>query len=207
MKKVIKKTRCRKNEILDAAQAIFFAKGYSDTTINDILASVKISKGAFYHYFKSKEEIMDEILSRFIETNAEVVSKIAKDPKLSALEKIRAIGKTNYSDLKQREVLNRIQKMNPDGKYLAGMVSTIEKYTPIFAEILEQGIREGIFKTDYPKECVEYFILMNQFILSGGLLPVSDKEIKVKAKALAHFMDCILHAKPGTFAHIYKKYK
>jgi len=47
----------RKQELLDAALQLFYEKGYEKTSVNDIIEKVGVSKGAFYYYFKSKEEV------------------------------------------------------------------------------------------------------------------------------------------------------
>ncbi|MDF2532153.1 MAG: TetR family transcriptional regulator [Clostridia bacterium] len=54
----------RRNEILDTAEKLFHAKGYEKCTVNDILKEISIAKGTFYHYFRSKEEVLDAIVSR-----------------------------------------------------------------------------------------------------------------------------------------------
>jgi AcrR family transcriptional regulator len=61
--RVIKEPEERRNEILDTAETLFFTKGYGKTTVNDILQAIGIAKGTFYYYFKSKEEVMDAVLS------------------------------------------------------------------------------------------------------------------------------------------------
>ena len=77
--RISKKPEERKNEILDNAEKLFGTKGYSKTTINDILLAVGIAKGTFYYYFKSKEEVMDAIVMRFIDNGIENIKAIAKE--------------------------------------------------------------------------------------------------------------------------------
>ncbi|HBT17621.1 MAG TPA: TetR/AcrR family transcriptional regulator, partial [Firmicutes bacterium] len=55
----------RRNEILDTAEELFNMKGYDKCTVNDILKAVGIARGTFYYYFKSKEEVLDAIVSRY----------------------------------------------------------------------------------------------------------------------------------------------
>ena len=56
----------RRNEILDAAQRVVYTKGYDQMSIQDILAEVKISKGAFYHYFDSKQALLEALIERLV---------------------------------------------------------------------------------------------------------------------------------------------
>ena len=83
-----KKRDVRLNEILDAAELLFIGKGYEQTTINDILAKVGIGKGTFYHYFKSKEEVMDAVIERMVESLKAAAKAIADDTKLNAQQKV-----------------------------------------------------------------------------------------------------------------------
>lgn len=54
----------RRAAILDVAQALFFARGWENVTIADILAEAGISKGGFYHHFSAKEDLLDGIMQR-----------------------------------------------------------------------------------------------------------------------------------------------
>lgn len=67
--RVVKEHEERRNEILNTAQTLFVTKGYMKTTINDILQAIGIAKGTFYHYFKSKEEVLDAIIERIIQAD------------------------------------------------------------------------------------------------------------------------------------------
>lgn len=55
----------RRMFLLDTAEAVFLKKGYEAATVNDILEAAKLSKGGFYHYFKSKDEVLDALKSRY----------------------------------------------------------------------------------------------------------------------------------------------
>ena len=76
-----KKPEERRNEILDTSEILFRTKGYTKTTINDILQTVGIAKGTFYYYFRSKQEMMDALVMRFIHNNVEITKTIASNEK------------------------------------------------------------------------------------------------------------------------------
>ncbi len=86
--RIIKNPEERRNEILDAAETLFIAKGYTKTTIIDILQAVNIAKGTFYHYFQSKEEVMNAVVMRFIAVGVNAAKRIAEDDSLDAHTKI-----------------------------------------------------------------------------------------------------------------------
>ena len=79
----------KRNEILDAAMRLVFAKGYERMTIQDILADLRISSGAFYHYFDSKPAVLEAFIERIREGSEEPLLPIIHDPHLSAIEKLQ----------------------------------------------------------------------------------------------------------------------
>lgn len=88
--RIIKEPEERKTEILDTAEHLFITKGYGKTTINDILKEIGIAKGTFYYYFKSKEEVMNAIVLRFVSVGVRKAREIVADNTLTAHEKITA---------------------------------------------------------------------------------------------------------------------
>src|SRR5215813_5003396 len=79
----------KRNEILDVAQRLVFTKGYERMSIQDILDALKISKGAFYHYFDSKAALLEAYIERGQDDLDKVCSAIVDDPSLSAPDKLR----------------------------------------------------------------------------------------------------------------------
>ena len=65
--RIIKEHSERKAEIIATAESLFLAKGYANSTINDILVALNIAKGTFYHYFASKEALLDAVIARYID--------------------------------------------------------------------------------------------------------------------------------------------
>jgi len=82
--RIIKEYEERRKEILETAERLFLTKGYTKTTVNDILKEIGIAKGTFYHYFKSKEEVMDEIIMRIIKEDV-AKAKVIVQPFLKFL--------------------------------------------------------------------------------------------------------------------------
>ena len=72
--------------ILDVSTRLFSEKGYDDTSLQDIINETKLSKGAIYHHFSSKEDILKAIFHRLGNENAEIFAKIRDDSRLSGIE-------------------------------------------------------------------------------------------------------------------------
>lgn len=201
--RVIKDPEERRNEILDAAEMLFSTKGYSKTTVNDILQEVGIAKGTFYYYFKSKEEAMDAIVMRFIESGVRVAETIANDPKLKASEKLFQILMAQQPETgKKEQMIEQLHQVNNAEMHQKSLVETIQQLTPILTEVIEQGIEEGIFQTPYPKESVEFLLVSSQFLFDEGIFKWQAEELMQKAIAFSYVTEKVLGAKQGTFDYI-----
>ena len=73
----------RRNEILDAALRLVYTKGYEQMSIQDILAEVHISKGAFYHYFDSKQALLEAMIERMARQVIQLLVPIVQDEHLT----------------------------------------------------------------------------------------------------------------------------
>jgi AcrR family transcriptional regulator len=86
MARVVKEYVVRRNEILDVAQRLVFTKGYEQMTVQDILDVLQIAKGTFFHYFRSKQALLEALIERMIEQTNPLLMPIVKAPHPSALE-------------------------------------------------------------------------------------------------------------------------
>jgi len=147
----------RLGEFLDAAQRLFMERGYEETPIAAIIDAVGVSKGAFYHYFSSKEDLLDAITERAAAQGLERIRVIADDPGLSALDKLNRVFAASLAFKAQnRGVIVTILKVMYDDKNLRLRKRmedrSIEVNAPLIAGILAQGRDEGAFSLDYPEE-------------------------------------------------------
>ena len=85
--RVIKEAEERKNEILDVAERLFGTKGFDSTSTGDILAETGIARGTLYYHFKSKEEILDAMISRMTNRLIEEAKVIAEQKKVPVLQR------------------------------------------------------------------------------------------------------------------------
>lgn len=159
----------KRNAILDAAQQLIYTKGYEQMTIQDILDALQTSKGAFYHYFDSKQDLVDALIERMIEEADRLIRPIAYDPQLSALEKIqRFFGTLNRWKTAQKELLMQILHAwySDDNAVVRQKLLTqaLKQTTSLLVVIIYQGIEEGVMALSYPDQVSE--VLLN---LSMGI--------------------------------------
>ena len=88
MVRIVKKAEERRSEILSKAQELFYKLGYNKTSVNMVIEALGISKGAFYHYFKSKEELLDSLAEILSENIKIKIEEVINDKNLNAIEKL-----------------------------------------------------------------------------------------------------------------------
>jgi len=86
--RIVKAAEVRRQELLDTAVRLFTTKGYEQTSINDVIAAVGVSKGAFYHHFASKEELIEALAVRYAEEAANRTKSVLEDKSLDCFERL-----------------------------------------------------------------------------------------------------------------------
>src|SRR5438874_2589753 len=94
--RVLKAPAVRRGELIDCAERLFLSRGYERTTINDVIVATGLSKGAFYHYFRSKEALLEAIAQRFAEQSLAFVDALRAERDegaLASLNRVLAVGR------------------------------------------------------------------------------------------------------------------
>jgi len=211
MARIIKKHDERKTEFLDTAQELFFTKGYEQTAVETIINKMGLSKGTFYYYFKSKEDLLDALVERLSEKILEEIRKIVDRDDLDAVTKLnKAYAVTRSVKLENLELLKVLINVIFDDKNLFFRYkiyrSSIEILAPEYNKIIRQGIKEKVFNTPYPEEAAR-LIFEIAYLFSEripGLILGSDKNSKNLDKAEREFrvyenaIERIIGAEEGT---------
>jgi len=162
----VKEYAVREAEFLETGKRLFFGKGYTETSVNDIIQSMGVAKGTFYHYFSSKEDLLDRIIAGFMSEMMTRVNEIVEDKGRGALEKFNAAFRS-IRNLKFENIELMIVLMNNlyDDKNILlrhkMFRETIFSLTPVWAGIIETGIREGVFTCFEPLETAELIFAMS----------------------------------------------
>lgn len=206
--RVLKEPEERKNEILDTAELLFTTKGYTKSTVNDILNAIGIAKGTFYYYFRSKEEVMEAIIARIVDAGVAKAKEVISNPDLTVHEKLLSIlmaqKPENENKSRMAEQLHQIENAQMHQK---SITETVLKLTPVLAEVLEQGIKEGLFNTTYPKESVEFLLTSSLFLFDDGIFNWEPQELNRKIQAFIYIIEAILGVEKGSFSYITKIFK
>ena len=150
------------NFILDVAFRLFMEKGYEYTSIQDIIDQLGgLSKGAIYHHFKSKEDILVAVTDRMTAESNQMLADIRDRTDLCGREKLRTIFKSSINRPVQNDIFTVAPDFHNNPRLLFSLLhDTIEEAAPNYIlPIIEQGIADGSIETDYPKQLAELILL------------------------------------------------
>ncbi len=176
--------------ILDAATRLFLEKGYDNTTIQDIVNELDgLSKGAVYHHFKSKEEIMDAVGDRMFLAN-NPFEKVRSRTDLNGLEKIREAIRINQSDEARTNMTIQSIPLTRNPRLLVEMIESNRRIlTPYYLELLEEGNQDGSLHTQYTREIAELIPLLTSLWLLPSVFPATKEQMKHKFYFLGEMLE------------------
>lgn len=176
--------------ILDVSQWLFLEKGYENTTIQDIVDELGgLTKGAVYHHFKSKEEIMDAVGDRMFFSN-NPFEAVRGRTDLNGLQKLREAVRLNQSDQERVRLTAQSIPIAKSPRLLQEMIVSNRKVlTPYFLELIEEGNRDGSMHTAYPREIAELLPLLTSLWLLPSVFPASREQMKRKFLFLGEMLE------------------
>lgn len=196
MTRTLKAPEVRRGEILDAAEELFGEAGYEDTSVNDILLRAGIAKGTLYYYFKSKEEILDAVLARYIAEQRARMEAAGREG--SALERFARALACSEGDERKWKLIETLHLPKNALMHQKSLVASVKELTPLFTDIVERGVREGIFDVVSPHDTVEFMLAGMQFLLDSKIFGWSDKELTERGMAFIKIAERLLGAADGT---------
>jgi TetR/AcrR family transcriptional regulator, transcriptional repressor for nem operon len=184
----------RRNEILDYTLSLVYSKGYERMTIQDILDGIHISRGALYHYFDSKQALLEALIERMGTQGIQALLPIVQDLNLTAIQKM-------FHTLERMAQLKSAQKdlilqllpawISDDNAILRQKLSaTTFKWAAqvIFEPIIQQGVQEQAFSARYPDQVAKIIVgialTLSDAITELILAPHPDQQTFQKAQAL-----------------------
>lgn len=150
---------------------------------------------------------MNAIVMRFILSGEASARHVVSDPKLNAHDKIfRIMMAQNQPDGRKHDLIEQLHSVHNVEMHQKSLVETVIRLSPILAEVVEQGIQEGVFHTPNPKESIEFLLVSSQFLLDRGIFQWEEEELQKKVEAFTHIMERVLGAEQGSFAYVTRLY-
>ena len=157
MPRVVKHPDIRRAELLQRASTLFVQHGYDNVSLNDLIADAGVSKGAFYHWFPSKEALISALAEHSARDGFAVIEDALARCSGNALDRLNAVLQAGY-DVKMKmgipEMLAAaVSLMRPENAYLYGRIVAAEEdhVGPFLTRLISEGVAEGIFDTFDPE--------------------------------------------------------
>lgn len=149
-------------QILAVSAKLFTEKGYDKTSIQNIIDAIGMSKGAIYHHFKSKEEILDAVIKQRSNYASDIFNTLIQNIQANnAKEKLVKILETVIADQNSHSIDSVLSSQIKNPQFVVtGVKECITKDAPLVAEVILQGKEDGSITTDFPNECAEVFMLL-----------------------------------------------
>jgi len=173
----------RRNEIITVAQRLVYTKGYEQMAIQDILDELHISKGAFYHYFGSKQALLEALIEKMKEEALQLIIPIVEDPHLPTLEKIQRFFDTaaRWKTARKTYILSLVRVWYADENAIVRqkvLTKVVMEIAPLLTGIIRQGIQEGILNTPFPDQTGEIVLFLMQSLGDAFIPLLLSREMK-----------------------------
>ena len=218
MTRVVKEHQERRNEILDTAQRLFYSQGYENTSVANVIDAVGIAKGTFYHYFKSKAELLDQIIDRQAQMIDQIIDRVLEEPEENAIVELNNIF-TSIGEYKEENIevmLLMMRALYSDENIVLRSKFTkvrIKTVAPKIAGVISRGVSEDLFDTAYPTVIAEMILTMSLYLsdefarilLEEEMNNENKKNILEKCRTFEDAVERILGAPKGSITFCNRK--
>ncbi|XMB66941.1 TetR/AcrR family transcriptional regulator [Mycoplasmatota bacterium zrk1] len=205
--KVSKEFNERRNEILDRAGRLISTKGYDKCSVNDIVNAAGIAKGTFYYYFKSKEEVLDAIIDSVTEIVVARAEELASNPELSPVVKmLNTILSMRVESEVDNDLMEELHKPRNALLHQKSLSSLVTRVTPVLTKVVDEGISQGMFKSDFPTQYMQILLTSSITLLDDGIFQVNPEEQQMTIRALVALLEKMLGVADETFWNLAKQY-
>ncbi len=164
MARIVKNPDERREELIQTAERLFAQQSYEETAVSDIVKEINVGQGTFYHYFRSKEDILGAVTEKQIAPLEEELGKIAKDdadPRSKVNAMLNSFLRANSPETGLMDLLHQ------KGNYLLhkNLEELIEtRILPILTETVCKGAQLGYFNTECPEESIAFLLVSAHFL-------------------------------------------
>ncbi len=192
MPRVIKHPEIRREALLDQAQALFLTRGYDRASLNDVIAAAGVSKGAFYHYFASKEALLEALAERFARQALAGVQDVLDDPGLDPLGRLNGLlARSRQAKVESAaEAWALFETMfRPENLVLFHRINLAAgaSFSPLLVKIITQGVEDGTFRTFDPQgvaDMVMQFGMATHGVVAKAIASGSDADMDIAIETL-----------------------
>jgi AcrR family transcriptional regulator len=200
----------KRNAILDVAQRYITTKGYEQMTTQDILEALQISRGAFYHYFDSKQALLMALVERIGEQAEQLVLPTVSDREMLAQDKLlrffAVLDQYKRENLDLLFAFMRVWYADENALFRQKLYQArLKRLAPWLSQIIQEGVTEGVFTTAYPDQAARIIISLIEdlgyatveLLLAEQGKPIDFLQIIQIGEATADALERVLGMKPG----------
>lgn len=202
MSRVVKKPEVRWQEIVSIARDLFLEKGYERTTLQDVMKKAGIAKGTVYHYFDSKEALLEAVVENIVDEYIAKLRTVLDEKKGNALDRMKALFMASNVSHEQGGMIERLHQAGNIGLHARLLALTLTKMGPLYADVIQQGCEEGVFKNENPLETAEILLAGVQFMTDSGFYPWKKEDLLRRSNAIPVLVEVQLGAAEGSFSFL-----
>ena len=155
----------RREAFVEAAQRLMQTRGYEQMSIQDVLDAVEASRGAFYHYFDSKQALLEAVIERMVDAGLGAMQPILDDRSLDARTKLERafVGIGRWKTERRSLVMALLEVWLSDDnaivreKFRRRMVGRMAE---LLSPVIEQGMRDGSFHVETAPETARVLVML-----------------------------------------------
>ena len=161
----MKKGDIRRTQILDAAEKLFFERGYDRTSVQDMLDALQMSKGGFYHYFDAKDSVLRAVSERRAQARFDRLKSELYGARRSPVDRLNLLlGMANLfraEDVPFAALLLKLCYRDKDAAMCAHRRRVlIDGLLPALNDVIAEGVADGSFHTRHPMEIGRLLLLL-----------------------------------------------
>jgi hypothetical protein len=179
--------------ILSVSAKLFLEKGFDKTGMQDIAKTAGISKGAIYHHFKSKDEIIRSVMEKQEQSVKDSMEKFLTETcSLSGKEQLQRILEKNIENQEAHYLDNAMSVSMKSAEFVLSYMQTcVNKDSTFVCEIIKRGISDGSLVTDFPDECAEVFLLLLNVWCDPAVFDCKGEKLSSRLRFLQYMMKSI----------------
>ena len=180
------------NLILDVSFRLFMEKGYEHTSIQDIIDHMGgLSRGAIYHHFKSKEEILEAATNRMTAESNQMLAEVRDRKDLTGTEKLKMIFYESINRPVQNDLFTAAPGFHNNPKLFFSLVHDTVTETAIqyIQPIFRQGVADGTIRTEYPEQLAELVMLVANVWMNPMTFDSTAEETRRKFMVFRQMME------------------
>ena len=164
----------RKQELINLAYNLFIEEGYDNVSIDEIIAKAKIAKGTFYYYFKSKEEILDQVVDDMVKREIVATEKIVDESVPVEKKLISTIASLVNKDNKTIEALSSDNNLKMCAKFSEQIVVDA---IPLLKKVVTEGNKKAVFHCNHTEERIKMILILSDKLFKDKNYTVNDVEV------------------------------